>query len=55
MLLQLLTADTAEALMEMAPYYKKMAVELIKEFPRLAETVRALKVVLLRLGGEERG
>ena len=54
LLLQLLTADTAEALMEMAPYYKKMAVELIKEFPRLAETARALTVVhLLRGGGGE--
>ena len=53
MLLQLLTADTAEALMEMAPYYKKMAVELIKEFRRLAETARALTVVLLPSGEDE--
>ena len=50
---QLLTAYTAEALMEMVPSYKKKAVELIKEFPRLAETARALTVVLLRLGGEK--
>ena len=51
LLLKLLTADTAEALMDMMPYYKKKAVELIKEFPRLAETVLALKVVLLLRGG----